>query len=200
MPDATADAAGVRDADHPDGSGDYADAVAVPYRGRHPDGDTITFREKLDFRAGATIRWAVAINRETDPGVSLAEQFGLISELYVLEGVESWTLVDARGKPIEVSKPAIREHLLPFDQAQFVADYAEGLYQEVMLPLLRAASTSSEPTPTNGSTSPTTGSSPSPRKPLRRSLTSITPTAGIEATSSSLAGVSSSSQSSESAA
>ena len=129
------------------------DCICPPKDGavRHPDGDSITFREKLDFRAVATIRWAVAINRETDPGVSLAEQFGLISELYVLEGVESWTLVDARGKPIEVSKPAIREHLLPFDQAQFVADYAEGLYQEVMLPLLRAASTSSEPTPTNGS-------------------------------------------------
>lgn len=167
---------------------------------RHPDGDTITLRDKLDFRAVATIRWAIAITQETDPGASMAEQFGLITEHYVLEGVESWSLVDEKGRPVEVSKANIRERLLPHPEAQRVGDEAEARYQAVMLPLLRGESPSSPSTPTTGSTSPPTGSSEKAPKRSRRSLTSITPMAATETTSNSLDGVSSSSLSSESAA
>ncbi len=167
---------------------------------RHPDGDTINLRDKLDFRAVATIRWAIAIAQETDPDASLAEQFGIITEHYVLEGVESWSLVDDKGKPVEVTKKEIRERLLPHPQAQLIGDAAEALYQAVMLPLLRGESMSSPPTPTTESTSPTTGSSEKAPRPLRRSSTSTSRTAATETTSTSLDGVSSSSQSSASAA
>jgi hypothetical protein len=167
---------------------------------RHPGGDTIEFREALDFRAVATIRWAIAIERETDPNASLAEQFGLITEHYVLEGVQSWSVVDAEGKPVDCTKAAIRTLLMPTAQAQLVGDAAEERYQAVMLPLLNGESTSSPPTPTTDSTSPTTGSSEKAPRQLKPSSTSTTPTDATETTSSSLDGVSSSSQSSVSAA
>ena len=167
---------------------------------RHPGGDTIELKDKLDFRAVATIRWAIAIAQETDPGASMAEQFGLITEHYVLEGVASWSLVDDKGKPVEVTKAAIREHLLPHPEAQAVGDAAEARYQAVMLPLLRGESTSSPPSPTTESTSPTTGSSEKARKPSKPSLTSISQTDATATTSSSLDGDFSSSPSSASAA
>lgn len=168
---------------------------------RHPDGDTVTLRATLPFTSVSAIRWSIAVQREVDPGVSLAEQFGVISELYLLGGVESWTVVDEKGKPVEPSKPEIRSRLLTAQsQAQMVGDAADDLYQAVMLPLLNQASTFSPPSPTDESTSPPSGASKSPPKPSRRSSISTIRTGDTEVTSSSLDGVSSSSQSSASAA
>lgn len=168
---------------------------------RHPDGDTITLRDKLPFAAVSTIRWSVAIQRETDPATTIAEEFGTISEFYVLFGIAAWTLVDVTGKPIEVSKAAIRVHLLTVDgPAQIVSDAADDLYQAVMLPLLRGASTSSPPSSTTESTSPPTGSLEKPPRRSKPSSITPTPTAATETTSSSLDGASSSSLSSATAA
>jgi hypothetical protein len=168
---------------------------------RHPDGDTVTLLEALPFTTVSAIRWSIAIQRESDPRVTLAEQFGVISELYILGGVSGWTVVDEKGKPVEASKPEIRARLLTApSQAQMVGDAADDLYQAVMLPLLNQASTYSPPSPKTESTSQPTGSPKSHRKPSSRSLTSITPTGATETTSSSLDGVSSASQSSATAA
>jgi hypothetical protein len=171
---------------------------------RHPDGDRITLRDRLDFRQAITIRKAVALAGEEGPA-DAAEILAIMTEWYCLLGIESWSLTDQLGKPVQVSRAAIRARLLDnpdaFAQTTELADAADALYMEtVLLPLLAAASTSSPPTPTAPSTSAPTDSSPKPPKRSRRSSTASTPTAATAATSSSLAGVSSSSQSSESAA
>ncbi len=168
---------------------------------RHPSGDTVTLREKLPFQAVAAIRWAVGIQKTTDPRASIADTFGLLTEHYVMAGVEAWTVVGDNNKPIEVTPDALRDVLLAqIDAAITVADKADDLYQAVMLPLLLGSSTSSPSTPTTGSTSRTTGRSARHPKRSKPSSTTTTRTDGTETTSTSLALVSSSSQSSESAA
>jgi hypothetical protein len=169
---------------------------------RHPDGDEVTLRPKLDFHAAVTIRNSIAVLSSEDEQASIAEILAVLTENYLLFGVESWSLVDAKGKPVPVSRPAIREHLLSNpDVAMTVGDAADALYAEsVMLPLLARAQRSSPPTPTDASTSRTTGRSTTRPKPSKPSSISTIPTAAIEATSVSLDGVSSSSQSSTSAA
>jgi hypothetical protein len=168
---------------------------------RHPDGDEITLRDKLDFHAVTTIRWESAVLRETDPGAALSEYLAAATENYVLFGIEAWTIVDAKGKPVEVTKPAIRQLILGNAVVgQLVGDEADNLYGAVMRPLLNPALTSSPPTPTAESTSPTTASSAKRQKPPSRSSITTIPTAGTEVTSSSLDGDSSSSPNSVSAA
>jgi hypothetical protein len=154
--------------------------------------DTISLREKLDFRQGAGIRWAVVLAKQTDPDVSTPEILALLTEGYLLEGIEAWTLVDEKRKAIAVSKPAIREHLLSNQVAATkVGDAADLLYSEVMLPLLMTAFRSSPDMPTDESTSATNGSSLEPPTPLRPSSTFTIPTDDTELPSRSLAGVSS---------
>jgi len=168
---------------------------------RHPDGDTVTLREKLGFQAVVTLRFAVQVIKDQDPDASIATVLGVLSEHYILAGVEDWTVVDDRNKPVPVTPAALRERLLTnLDAAMTVADVADDLYLAVMLPLLNRVSTSSPHSPTTESTSPPTGSPPKRPRPSKPSLTSITPTAGTETTSSSLGGVSNSSPNSVSAA
>lgn len=175
--------------------------ICAPDGSRHPEGDTVVLRDRLDFQGVASMRWAVAVQKQSDPGASMAQTFALLTEHYVLAGVESWTLRDEDNKPIEVSSAAIREHLLShIDEAIAVADAADDLYLEVVLPLLLGSSTSSPPTPTIGSTSPTTGSSGKPPKRSKPSSISTIRTDDTEVTSSSLELDSSSSPSSASAA
>jgi hypothetical protein len=173
-----------------DGDSTGPDHTAV----RHPDGDTVSFRERLDFRSSLAIRNSIAVLSAEDGETSVAEILAVLTESYLLYGIERWTLVDEKGKPVEVSKAAIRERLLSHpDIAMTVGDEADSLYAEaVMLPLLARAQTSSPPTPTNGSTSATRGRSRSPKRSKPSSITTI-PTAATETTSSSLVGGSSSS-------
>jgi hypothetical protein len=162
---------------------------------RHPAGDEITLRERLDFRAALTARNTMVLLKEEDPDVSSAEILAALTETYLVLGIESWSLVDAKGKPLPVSKAAIREVLLTKpDIAMEVGDAADALYSAaVILPLLARAQTSSRPTPTNGSTSVTTPSLPKPPKRSRRSSITTIPTAATAPTSPSPAGDSSSS-------
>jgi hypothetical protein len=168
---------------------------------RHPDGDTVMLRETLGFRAVTTLRWVVRYLKETDPDISTPAVLAALTEEYAIAGVESWTVVDAKGQPIEASPAAVREFLLPhIDAATIVADAADMLYLVVMLPLLSPASTSSPDTPIAESTSPKNGSPQKPPKPSKQSSISTIPTAGTEVTSSSLDGDSSSLPNSVSAA
>jgi len=152
-------------------------------------------RERLDFRAALTARNTMVLLKEEDPDVSSAEILAALTETYLVLGVESWSLVDAKGKPLPVSKAAIREVLLTKpDIAMEVGDAADALYSAaVILPLLARAQTSSPPTPTTESTSAKTPSLPKPPKPSKRSSITTIPMAATGATSPSPAGDSSSS-------
>jgi hypothetical protein len=168
---------------------------------RHPDGDRLTLRDKLDFHSVRTMRNEVRVLKTREEEASTAEILATLTEAYLIHGIESWTLVDDKGKPLEVSRRAINDRLLPTDAAEIVGDAADELYQEVvLLPLVARGQNSSPTTPTNGSTSATTVSSSKPPKPSKRSSISTTRTVATETTSLSLVGVSNSSQSSESAA
>ena len=165
---------------------------------RHPAGDEITLRERLDFRAALTARNTMVLLKEEDPDVSSAEILAALTETYLVLGIESWSLVDAKGKPLPVSKAAIREVLLTKpDIAMEVGDAADALYSAaVILPLLARAQKSLPPTPINGSTSAKTPSLPKRPKPSKRSSITTIPTAATVTTSPSPAGDSSSSLSS----
>ena len=168
---------------------------------RHPDGDTVTLRERLDFRAALTARNTLVMVKQEDPDASSAEILAALTEVYLVLGVTGWTLVDGKNKPIEVSKGAIREHLLANpDVAMVVGDAADELYAEaVILPLLARARNSSPPTPIAGSTSATKRSTPRSRKPSPPSSITTIPTDATATTSSSPVGDSSSSPSLRSA-
>lgn len=179
------------------------DCICPPKGGkpRHPKGDTVTLRDALDFEAVSSIRWAAAIQQTTDPGVTYAEMFGLVSKFFVLYGIGSWSVVDAEDKPVEVSPNAIRTQLLIHPrQASIVADAADDKFGAVMRPLLIEELNSSPDTPTDESTSPPTASSEKPQKPSKPSSISTIPTVATEVTASSLDGDFNSSPSSASAA
>lgn len=168
---------------------------------RHPDGDTVSLREKLDFTGVQTLRYAVRVLKTTDDRASTAQTLAVMSEHYIMAGFDAWTVVDAKNKPLPPTPDEIRDRLLGnIDAALAVSDVADDLYLEVMLPLLNPASTSSPPTPTAESTSPTTASSEKRPKPSKRSSITTIPTDATVVTSSSLDGDSSSSPSSASAA
>jgi hypothetical protein len=160
---------------------------------RHPDGDTVTLRDRLDFKAGQTIQWAVTIARESE--AEAPEILAIMTEWYALLGVEAWTLTDDHGKPLPVTRAAIRDILLASPAAVTVADAADTLYMAaVLLPLLERESKSSPPTPTEPSTSAPTASPPKRPKPSKPSSITSTPTAVIARTTASRAGASSTSR------
>jgi hypothetical protein len=148
---------------------------------RH-DHDTVTFRDRLDFRGGMVIRKAITMLKVEDPDSGAAEVLAAMSEHYMLEGISGWTLVDDKGKPVEADKSAIRAFINDHQDIVFdsLVDEADNLYAEqVLLPLVRRAQPSSPTSPTEPSTSAPIGSEAKPRKPSRRCSTSTTPTAAI---------------------
>ena len=160
---------------------------------RRPDGDTVTLRPRLDFRAGLAARNEVIILKQEDEQASTADILAVLTETYLVSGIVSWSLVDAKGKVLPVTRASIRAFLDDHPQeAMVVGDEADGLYsQAVIAPLVKRAQASSPPTPITGSTSATNGSSPERPKPSKRSSISTTPTGGTAMMSASRAGDSS---------
>lgn len=169
---------------------------------RHPNGDEITLRERLDFRSATTVRNAVGFARAEDPDLPPAEILAILTEHYIVHGVEAWTVVDETGKPLPVTKPNLRAILLRNDlAATTVGDAADERFGEQILgPLLAAASTSSEPGPTIDSTSASKDSPSSNPTPSSPSSTSTTPTVATGTITSLPAGGSRSSRKSGTAA
>jgi len=136
----------------------------------------------LKWRHVSAIKWEILVEKEK-AGVDLpaGEIIGLLQEGYILYGISRWDL------PTPLTRESVQTEILGrTDRAAIVAERADELYSEqVLLPLVRMAATSSPATSTNGSTSATTGSSAEPRRRSKRSSTSITPTAAIEMTSES---------------
>ena len=159
---------------------------------KHPNGDTITLRERLDFRSALTARNTVILLKQEDEDASVADVLASLTEVYLLMGIKSWTLTDAKGKAIEPNRTTIRAFMDEHpDAAMAAGDEADGLYSEaVILPLVARASASSLPTPMPVSTSVTNGSSPVHPKPSRRSSITTIRTGDTGKTSASPAGVS----------
>lgn len=160
---------------------------------QHPDGDEVKLRERLDFHAATTVRQAIRVLTLDDPRAGAGEVLATLTEQYLLFGIESWTLRDELGKPVPVTKPAIRalmdDHM---DEAMVVGDAADEMYSEaVLVPLVQRAATSSPSTPTESSTSAPTGSTSTPPTPSSSSSTITSRTDATETISPSLAGVSS---------
>lgn len=170
---------------------------------RHPEGDEVTLRPTLDFRSARACVYAVQL--AASDGADGGEYLAVLSEQYLYHGISAWTVHDDRGKAVEPSRDAIETYLLSnVMAAATVADEADVLYSEIILPLVLRASGSSQPSPTSGSTSATNGA-PSPtrngssktrrQKPSKRSSTTTLPMDDTEMTLPVLVGVSSFSQS-----
>ena len=169
--------------------------IPCPCPGAPHEEDTVTLRDKLGLRAGVSIQNLLVdtITQSADR-MTAADITGLLVEGYLLYGIESWTLVDAKRNPVPVSKETITDILLSdFTLAEPIANVADGLYPKAVAdPLVRRANQSSPPTPTDESTSaPPTTLRP---KPSKQSSTTTTPTDGTETTSTSPDGVSRSSR------
>lgn len=167
----------------------------------HPDGDTVTLADKLDFQAAAAVKYAIVIAIEQSGGLETPEVMALASFNYLVYGIEGWTFVDDEG-PIAIDKDAIRAFIREHtDVAGEIAEVADELYTSaVILPLARMGQKSSPPTPITASTSATNGSGPRRPRRSRRSSTTTTRTDATATTSSPPDGGSNSSRSSASEA
>ena len=144
--------------------------------------DTFVFRDKLNLEAGLSIRNAVTVVKLDDPGAGAAEVLAAMSVQYIVHGVSEWTRVDDKGKRVDLDKSVLRQFIEDHDEvvSEYLVDPADDLYRDrYLLPLMRRASASSQPSPTEQSTSAATGSEETPRKPSRRSSTTTTQTADI---------------------
>ena len=167
---------------------------------RH-DHDTVTLREKMDFRSSIAIRNALAVE-SLGGELPLADILAILAERFVLYGIESWSLRDAKNQPVPVSRQAITDLILSdIELATDIADAADDLYRDaVLLPLVQRGQRSSPSTPTTEPTSPTTSGSGRRQRQSSRSSISTIPTAATETTSNALVGGSSSSPKSVTAA
>jgi hypothetical protein len=162
---------------------------------RHPDGETIELRERLDFDAGRTARNIIKMGKAEE--LTTPEIMTELSDWFLTAGIRKWSVIDEAGKPVEPNRATIAKYLFANDAAhETICDEADGLYSEaVTAPLVAAAWKPSPPTPTKPSTSQTNGSSSKPPKPSKPSSTTTSPTDATGRTSRSLDGVSSSSPS-----
>lgn len=158
---------------------------------QHPDGDEVTLRERLDFRSAVSIRNDFILAR-SEEYVTFGEALAALTEGYLYHGISGWTLTDAKGRPLPVSRAAIHDVILSDPEvATIIGDAADELYGVVIRPLLARAAASSNSMPTNGSTSaPKASSKKNPRR-SSRSSTTTTPTGATVTTLRPRAGVSS---------
>jgi hypothetical protein len=157
----------------------------------------VELREKLDLRSGMAVQRLIIEANAAGRGLGAAELTGILSEGYLLFGVEAWSFVGDQGMPLPVTQETIRSVLLAdFSIAAPVAEAADGLYMgPVILPLVNRAKNSSPSTLTNGSTSPRPRGTPKNPKRSKRSSTTTTLTDVTEETSPLPVGASSSSRS-----
>lgn len=170
--------------------------VACPCPGTPHESDTVELREKLDLASGIAVQRLIIDANQAGTGLGAAELTGLLSEGYLLYGVESWSFVGEQGHPVPVTKDTIRSVLLSdFTLAAPVAEAADDLYMSaVILPLVNRAVSSSLTTPINGSTSHRPLGTRSRPKRSKPSSTSTSRTDATEETSPPPVGASSSSQ------
>lgn len=107
------------------------------------DGDTVTFRPRLSFAAGVKALRLI-FTGDGEPAAANA------LPVYLTEGPEDWNLLDERGKSVPLTPEALEA--LPFADQYEIGDQGDTLYGgEVVAPLLRRMSKSSETSPTTSS-------------------------------------------------
>lgn len=124
--------------------------VACPCPGTpHPDGDTVTLRDKPTLMMGTTaLGWA---GQQASDG---APSTGHISEVYLTDGILSWTFVEEDGSPKPVNDETLRWLLDDYALAYPVAEKAAEVYTDIIFaPLLAQISNSSRTGRTGASTS-----------------------------------------------
>lgn len=153
--------------------------AGTPHDGKdgRDDGDIVTFRSRLSFSAGvAALR--LIFSGDGDPAAVNA------LPVYLLEGPESWNLVDGGGRPVELTSEALEA--LPFADQYEIGDHGDTLYGgEVVGPLLRRMSKSSETsltTATSPDRSPSSATPPPPPAPSSSPSSDESPTTGETAT------------------
>ena len=152
--------------------------------------DTVTLHDKLGFRAALVVRNTIIVIKNQDAVASIAEILAALTEVYLLEGIEWWSIVDQRNKAVDVNRETVRAFLDEHpEEAMTVGNAADDIYQaQVLGPLVRQASKQSQPTPTVSSTSVTTGSEPKRPKRSKPSSISTTPMDGTAMTYASQGG------------
>lgn len=142
--------------------------------------DTVTLRDRLGFRAALTARNAILVAKQEDDRASVPEILAAMTEAYLVQGVESWTLADQKNKPLPLTLANLREFMDEHvDEAMLVSDAADELYAKAVIdPLVRTASKSSPDTRTASSTSATTGSASTRQKRQKPSSTTTSQTDG----------------------
>jgi len=145
--------------------------------------DTVVLRAVMDFPTAVLLQKSIqkhVVTRLTDAreaGLSRArlsepEVMALMSTFYVRNCIEAWTLVDAKGKALEVTPDNIETALESnIDAAMAVAEAAEDAYAQVTLPLVLRVVRSFAGIPTPKPTSAKT--SGSPKRPRRSKPSSI---------------------------
>jgi len=163
---------------------------------RHPEGDTVTLKDRLGFEEAAACKQAIQLVEDSgDMNDLTARRIAAVVTQYMFSGIASWTLQN--GAAIPVTAGNIRKYLMSdFVAGDIVSSEAETLYNpQVLIPLANRVATSSRPTPTGELTSATTGSTRSSRKHSSRSSTTTTKTGDTGMTFSQPDGDSSTSQS-----
>ena len=114
----------------------------------HPDGDTVTLRDKPNFHMGTmALGWA---GRQATDDIPTT---GEIMELYLRDGITAWTFVLEDGSPRAVDDEGLDWLLDDYELAYPIADEAASLYTDrIFAPLLKQTRNSSQTGRTGRST------------------------------------------------
>jgi hypothetical protein len=106
----------------------------------HTDGDTVTFRDQLDFSANARAVGLI-FSGEGEPNSTKAWP------VYLHEGPIAWNLLDEDGEPVLLTRDAL--DALEFADQYEIADRADDIYRDTVLaPLVRRMNALSKAGPT----------------------------------------------------
>lgn len=123
----------------------------------HPDGDTVTLRDKPTLHMGTTaFGWANIQATKDQPTT------GDIAELYLTDGIIAWTFVLEDGSPRPLGSAGLEWLLDDFELAYPIADKASELYTEAIFrPLVASRTNASKPPRASRRSSNSTQTKPS---------------------------------------
>jgi len=130
-----------------------------PNPDRHPQGETLYFKDDIGFRELAAVDRAVALARQFENVEDDAEIWARVSEFYLLHFIERWTVTDKAGEVIPSNVANVRHYLIERHPlvALDMADRADELYSDaVFVPLVSRERPSPPPGPIDGSVLPDT--------------------------------------------
>lgn len=140
--------------------------IGCPCEGAPHDSDTVNLVPDVSVQMG----WAaLGVLNESDLR-TVGELGGVLAPIYLHFGIATWSLVDAKGKPLEVTRANIDERLT-WGFAATIIPVASELYAgQLTAPLVQRQLKSLKAGQTAGSTSPIPLSGHKRPKPSKRSL------------------------------